>query len=664
MKNIHRKLENYKLMINKTFLKGIIPLFILAFSFQACVDELDQVNPNALTLDTFWQSSADLSSGLNTVYASLRDENILGIKWEYNRTDISVPAVFRNKSTGNSMYDQSFDLTTNEVQNKWDACFKGIFRANQVIDAYYRLEPTFNGEDAVQTGVYILAQARALRGYFYYVLYNSYNKGSLPLFETVPVEIDDFQRSFSSAEDIQAFYRADLEYGIENLPGTYNAWQSDVGSGNLGRITGGFCEALLAKSYINENDFVNAEIYLKNVMDNYGYTLVDDLAKCFTGIAEFNSESIFEINYSYDANPLGTDEQNLSQKITHQLNDGNQVQFSSWLTLKYRDEKPDPLDPANLVDRNVYDSSGNPEKDMFGNDSIQVDVLRMYSLRMDNSMSSVDDRDGRMYGVENAIYGTEKTAATHARQYPNFIKKFTGWNTENGGMGEDEDADKDERSDINIPIMRLGEVYLMYAECMLEKGDLSEALRYINRIRKRSHLILLGKSTESSAEFAGSETTYMDDIDLDPSNGEQFVTLENLENHLRFTEKPLELSLEGDRVFDLRRWGVWKQQLELLASFHYDSWNFDSNAMGNNPTRWRCFIMPTGEAPSYDDPNLPPYAFRFPKDDPEDLFVSGNMRVDEPHLRDALLGSQNFIEEVHSYLPVPQDEINSNLNWD
>ncbi len=656
MKNIHRKYKKNISMINKTFYKGFITLVVIAFSFQSCSDELEQLNPNALTLGTFWQNAGDLNSGLNAVYASLRDENILGIEWEYTRTDIAVPASQRSKSTGNPIYEQTFDLTTNQVQNKWDACYKGIFRANQVIDGYKKIESTFVSEDAKVSALLIVAQARALRGYFYYVLHHSFNNGSLPLFDSVPVDLADFQKAFSTSEEVLAFYRADLQFGMENLPGTYNAWQSEVGNGNLGRITGGFCEALFAKSYINENDFATAEIYLKNVIDNYGYNLTSDLAECLTGMAEFNEESIFEINYSYDANPLGLGEQNLSQRISHRLNDGNVVQFSTWLTLKYRNERADPLDPANLVNRNIYQSNGEL-------DSIQENVVRYYSHRMNNSMSSVDDRDGTMYGENNAIYGTAVSAAVHARQYPNFIKKFTGWNVNNGGAGEDESPEKNDRSDINIPIMRLAEVYLLYAECMIEKGDLSEALRYINRIRKRSHLILLGKSTESSAEFASGTTTYMDDIDLDTSNGAQPVTLSNLMEHLRFTEKPLELSLEGDRTIDLRRWGVWKDQLIHLASFEYDSWNYKNNAMGKNPTRWRCFPMPTGEIPTYSDPNLPPYAFRQPKENPADLFVNGNRRAKEPHLRDVLTGSQNFIEDLHSYLPIPQDEINANLNW-
>lgn len=636
-------------------MKKIVPLLVLVMAFQACTSELDQVNPNALTNESFWVNTGDLNAGLNATYAALRDENILGILWDYTRTDIAVPFSMRSNSTGNPIYEQTFDLTTNEVQDKWDACFKGIFRANQVIDAYIELENTFTTEDAEESGLRVLAQARALRGYFYYVLHHSFNNGSVPIFESVPQNFDDFQKVFSSSEDVKAFYRADLQFGLDNLPSTYNAWHTVAGIGNLGRVTGGFCEALIAKSYMNENDFANAEVHLKNLIDNYNYALVDDLEKVYTGIAEFNSESIYEVNYSAEINPLGDDEKKLSQRITHFLNDGNRVHFTSWLTLKYRAERPDPADPANLVDRNIYLGNGDL-------DSVQQDVVRMYSLRMHNTMSSVDDRDSRMYGVEMAEYGRHQDAATHARQFPNFIKKFTHWNVDNGGVGEDESPEGTQRDEINIPVVRLAEVYLMYAEVMIENGNLTEALRYINRVRKRSHLYLLG--SEALGEFAGPQTTYMDDIDLDPSNGQQPVTLTNLMDHLRFTEKPLELSLEGDRTIDLRRWGVWKERLQHLATFEYDGWHFRNNRMGKNPTRWRSFIMPRGVLPTYDDPNLPPYAFRQPKSTPEEHFINPNVRQNEPHLKDHLLGSQNFIEELHAYLPIPQDEITSNLNWD
>ncbi|MBB5268910.1 RagB/SusD family nutrient uptake outer membrane protein [Algibacter amylolyticus] len=627
--------------MKNTLKNGIIPLMLFVITLHSCTEELDQVNPNALTNESFWQNTGDLNAGLNAVYASLRDENIIGTLFEPYRTDVAVPGTQRNFTSGNPIYDQTFDLTTDEVQDKWDACFTGVFRANQVIDAYEDLKSSFGDESSQDAGIRIVAQARALRGYYYYVLHNSYNNGSLPLFATVPATFDEFQKSFSSSDDIKEFYREDLQYGLENLPKTYNDW-GDVGSGNLGRVTAGFCEALIAKSYMNENDFTTAEPILLNVINNYNYNLADNLEKCFTGIDEFNNESIFEINYKQIGVELGTDEKNVSQRISSILNINRVIQPSSWITLKYRAEKPDPLDDANYLNRNLYDRSNG---DLIG---VDENVLRKYSFRMGNSISSVDDVDSPMYGVTTGEYGISRNARSHAKASPNFWKKFTGWNTENGGDGEDQDPSVDGRSGINIPVIRLAEIYLLYAECMIEKGDLTEALRYINRIRKRSHLILLGN--EGIGEFSGN-STYMNDIDMDPDNGEQTVNIDNLREHLRFTEKPLELALEGVRYIDLRRWGVWKQQLQAIALPEYDAFSYRQNINGANPIRFRCFIVPTGEVP-------PLETLR----NPNNIETNTNRRTKEAHLKDHLLGSQNFNESLHSYFPIPQDEINSNLN--
>jgi len=642
MDTIDTQIKKIKLKMKNIFKNGIIPLIIIVFALQSCTQELDQVNPNALTNESFWTNIGDLNSGLNAVYASLRDENILGILFEPYRTDIAVPGSQRNNVSGNPIYNQTFDLTTDEVQDKWDACFLGIFRANQVIDAYKDLESSLTGENSKNSGIRILAQARTIRGYLYYVLHNSYNNGSLPLFETVPKSFDEFQKTFSSALDIKNFYRADLQYGLENLPKTYNDWNEVAGSGNLGRVTAGFCEALLAKSFINENDFTNAEPLLLNVINNYNYSLTDNLENCFTGIDEFNRESIFEINYKQIGVEQGVDEKNVSQRISRVLNINRVIQPSSWLTLKYRDEKPDPMDPANLVDRNIYDRDNG---DIIG---VDEDVLRKYSFRMGNSITSVDDLDSPMYGVTAAEYGTSRNARSHSKASPNIWKKFTGWNTENGGEGEDQDPSVDNRSGINIPVIRLAEIYLLYAECKIEKGDLTEALRYINRIRKRSHLILLGDS--GIGEFGGN-STYVDDIDLNPDNGEESVTISNLENHLRFTEKPLELALESERYIDLRRWGVWKEQLQAIAIPEYDAWHYIGNVNGSYRDRFRCYILPTGEVPPIETLRRP-----------NNIQSNANRRTEEAHLKDHLEGSQNFNSTIHAYFPVPQDEINSNLN--
>lgn len=641
MEKMNKKSNKSVLGTNIKFFTKTSVLLLLVFAIQACNDTfLEQVNPNALTTASFWKNVSDLDKGLVSVYSVLKDKDILGILDDSKRTDIACHGGWRsgNGNSPDDMYYQTFTGNTSYVINKWNALYLGVFRANQVIEAYERLKPTLVTTTSMQQGLYIVAQARALRGYFYYVLNTSYNNGSVPLVTSIPKDFAEFQKAFSTSEKVKEFYRADLAFGKENLPKTYAEWQA-VGSNNLGRITGGACESLLGYSYLMENNFGMAETYFKNVIDNYNYSLTTDLAKCVTGIAEFNKESIFEVNYSTNINLQSPGEETVNQEITHALFNAN-IQPSSWLTLKFRADKVDPIDPANInvgakiIDKKTGLVTGTENR------------LRIYSLRMATSLGSVDDQDALMYGVGNGEYGNNTNAAPYARNRHNVFKKFTHWNTIGGGVGEDRGTVMNNKSDINISVIRLADVYLSYAECMLAKGDLSESLRYINRVRKRSHLILLGKSTSAGAEYANAQTTYMDDIDMDPTNGIQAVTTTNLMEHLRFTEKPLELCLEGDRAADLRRWGVFKQELVKLASRKYDYWNFPANYNGVHGERFKCFLTLTGQKPT------------------TYVVPANKVTFLQAGAQDCTFGAINFNESLHSYLPIPQTEIDSNLNWD
>ncbi|WP_193315964.1 RagB/SusD family nutrient uptake outer membrane protein [Flavicella marina] len=645
-------------MKSNFILKLTLPV-LLVFGLSSCSDDfLEQVNPNSLTNESFWKNNNDLNSGLNSVYSALSNTNILGIKFEPLRTDIGVDLNFRRNGVLNPMYAQTFNLTNKDLSNKWNALYLGVFRANQVIGNYEEIKEGLTADQKV-TALLIVAQARALRGYFYYVLNASYNNGNVMLLDFIPETFADLQQSPQSSQVVKDFYREDLRFGLAHLPKDYQAWQ-DINEGSLGRVTAGFCEALLGKSYILDNDFSNAKIYLKNVIDNYSYSLMPDLADCFTGISEFNSESIFEINYTTNIDLLLTGEQALSQDITHFIG-GGQIQPSTWLNLQYRNEKPDPSDPANIrIDAPIYDAAG----EVIGTE----DRPYKYSHRMGNSMAHVDDMEHLHYGVTPAELGPDgQNAPTMERTYPALFKKFTHWNTIGGGLGEPSDAENQNKSGINLPIMRLADVYLMYSECMLEEGNLSEALRYINRVRKRSHLILLGKATDPGAEFNNLTTTYMDDIHLGSGNVVEEVNTTNLMEHLRFVERPLELALEGNRSYHLRRWGVYKQQLQKLAGIVYDSWTYPKNLNGVHKDRWKNFMLPALTGAPGQNPDEEPYYLR----DENGVYIAGlkgfHKRQAEPahpNKQDCVVGADKFIASEHSYFPLPQAEVEANLNWD
>jgi hypothetical protein len=82
------------------------------------------------------------------------------------------------------------------------------------------------------------------------------------------------------------------------------------------------------------------------------------------------------------------------------------------------------------------------------------------------------------------------------------------------------------------PIIRLGDLYLLYAEALSEynNGPNAEALQYFNEIRARSGM-----------------------PDYDPANYPGGSAREQFHEAIRY-EREVELYMEGQRYFDLRRW--------------------------------------------------------------------------------------------------------------
>lgn len=86
------------------------------------------------------------------------------------------------------------------------------------------------------------------------------------------------------------------------------------------------------------------------------------------------------------------------------------------------------------------------------------------------------------------------------------------------------------------PVMRLGDLYLLYAEALNETGDQATALTYVNQIRARAGL----NTVESSwSNFSNKPN--------------KFATKDGLREIIR-RERLIEMAFEGSRFWDLRRW--------------------------------------------------------------------------------------------------------------
>ena len=116
-------------------------------------------------------------------------------------------------------------------------------------------------------------------------------------------------------------------------------------------------------------------------------------------------------------------------------------------------------------------------------------------------------------------------------------------------QGEDENrgttgAWGQQSSGINYDIIRFADVLLMAAEAAAESNDLATAVAYVDRVRLRAKNMTYIKTEDGSADAAN----YL--IEPYVSFPDQAYAVKAVRH-----ERRMELSMEGKRLFDLRRYG-------------------------------------------------------------------------------------------------------------
>jgi hypothetical protein len=108
---------------------------------------------------------------------------------------------------------------------------------------------------------------------------------------------------------------------------------------------------------------------------------------------------------------------------------------------------------------------------------------------------------------------------------------------------------------VNIHLFRYADLLLLLAEAEVETGDLAGARTIVNQIRARAAVTGQGPGTDVSTiavPINDPRITWANyQIGLYPS----FPDAAYARNAVRY-ERRLELAMEGQRMFDLRRWGI------------------------------------------------------------------------------------------------------------
>lgn len=541
------------------FIKQISRLYIPVLGLLwlgSCTDNyLEQPALGALSEDVIANKDG-VDKLLIGAYAALDGASVGGGAWESSPDNWIYGTVAGGEASKGSFggdqpaIDQIVKFISNPsngfYNNKWRAAYEGISRTNNTLKLL-ALATDISAED----GSNMAAQARFLRGHYYFELKKMYNM--------VPW-IDETTEDPKQPNDVDIWpnIEADFQFAFDNLPAT---------QGDFGRANKWAAAAYLGKAYLYQKKFTEAKDIFTEVINsgvNPGgvkYALIDRFSDNFDAAVENNSETVFDIQMVANDGTSTIANSNQGGMLNFPYNSPFRCcgfyQPSQDLVNSY---KTDPV-------------TGLPDITGYNQDAVKSDMgitsddpFTPYTGTLDPRL---DWTVGRR-GVPYHDWGKHPGASwTREQTYggPYAPKKNIYWQAT-------QDIYSDQSSwapgtALNVRVIRFADVLLMAAEAEAQAGSLDVALGYVNQIRQRAANPdgFLNQYLDDSDPLAGfNETAYAADYTISDYTMADFSSKEMALDRIYF-ERKLELAMEGHRFFDLVRWGIAEQTLN--AYFDY-----------------------------------------------------------------------------------------------
>ncbi len=410
--------------------------------------------------------------------------------------------------------------------NKWENNYLGIARVHKAMQA-------INDAGGVSGKESLIGELKTLRAWFYFDLNRVFK--SIPYF----TENDDpktVPNGNKSREEIYSAIKADLEEAYNALPET---------QAQAGRFSKYVAAALLAKVNAQTSTWSEVEKWADVVINSGKYQLYQNFADMSK--LEFNNrmESILAVQYVTGV------EENIHANFCNLLNttrsDGNIFGSGDDFFLASQ----------NLVNAFRTDANGLPYLDgSFNSVRVTSDYDGSVDPRLDLTVGRIGFpfrghtytegwcRDYNTYGEYSGKKGLIDPSS------PDMVQGFP-WGA----------------SSLNFILIRYADILLLKAEADIELAThenanaeeqagghhLQEALNIVNQIRQKAARSIDGNYSP---------------VDLDPSKADYYVGLypTDWDGKLAWTknrarlavrmERRLELAMEGQRWFDLLRWGT------------------------------------------------------------------------------------------------------------
>ncbi len=462
----------------------------LIITLIGCEDFLEEEPRNIIAPENFFTSDADANQAITGVYSVIKNNSIYGQagldNWYDNGVDIIEPnrthpifEVMGNYTLSAVTADASNQLMS--VSDTWQNLYRVILNANVIID---RVDGNQDISQDVQADV--IAQARFLRALSYWHITNLW--GDAPFYNELLTLNEIAELGRTSKDVIIDSVLDDLTFAQNNLP-SVNTTE------NRGRATKWAAAIIEAKIHMADQNWQAGLSKCLEIINGSPHELLPTYAEVFDPANEYNAEIIWSLDFAKD--------------ITGQFEPafpgrsfaGNNYWRPSLFNPRIRDE------PANAADRGPLRTALRDNGQEFNGTGLQIASVDFYEKFPTNDLR-------RPLNIMDSYAGFE---LNHT-----YMPKFMSLNFETSPRFNHGD---------NRLVFRLGDVYLMAAECENELNGPDGAYQYIHPIRQRAY------ETQDEWDLTG----------LDQQGFREAI----------YDERKWELAAEATRRYDLIRWGIY-----------------------------------------------------------------------------------------------------------
>lgn len=392
----------------------------------------------------------------------------------------------------------------------WRALYNVIGQANRVMRDVEKYTAPSVPES---TKLYAIAEARFMRGLAYSYLVQ--NWGPVPIIANNEESLSDTGITRNTIESVWEFIIRDMRFAAKTLSKT--PLQD-------GRLTQHAAQGMLAKMFLtragisgtrNQSDLDSAAYYAKSVIDNSGASLLPDYEELFKMKNNNNAESLFALQWIYNG-MWGT--QNAMQAY---------LAYGSEIT-GFNDGWGGDLG-ASMFILEKYTAADKRRKGTFMFPGDHYSYIHQSVTSAQTGENTIQEL---VVPLNNGSSGTRA-----------WVKKYV--------VGRPEDNDGKvlgQRTGINTYILRLADVYLIYAEAILgnqASTSHTDALKYFNKVRERAGLSLKTSITwddiynERILEFAMEGQLWYDYVRLHYYNAQKAYELLSNQERGFYTISPV-----------------------------------------------------------------------------------------------------------------------------